>query len=216
MLLNLSPDELLSTTRSVRRRLDLERPVETDLLRECLNLALQAPSGSNTQKWHFIVVTDTAKKQALADLYRRAWTIYLKQPVAGHNVEHQDQKGRASQERVIRSAVYLTEHLHQVPVFVIPCIEGRIEDPASVIMASVYGSILPATWSFMLAARSRGLASCLTTLHLMFEEEAAKILNIPYSEVTQVALLPVAHSIGKDFKPAWRKPLDEVMHIDQW
>ena len=216
MLLDLSPDELLSTTRSVRRRLDLERPVDINLIRECLTLALQAPSGGNAQKWHFVVVTDPVKKQALAGLYRRGWKIYLEQPVAGHKIEHQDQSGRASQERVISSAEYLTEHIHQVPVFVIPCFEGRIENPISAMMASIYGSILPATWSFMLAARARGLASCWTTLHLMFEEEAAKILDIPYDSVTQAALLPVAHALGTDFKPAWRKPLEEVIHIDQW
>lgn len=216
MLLNLSPDELLSTTRSVRRRLDLQRPVDMSLIRECLTLALQAPSGGNSQKWHFVVVTDPEKKQALAELYRRGWAIYLEQPAAGHNIEHQDQAGRASQERVISSAEYLTEHIHRVPVFVIPCFEGRIENPASAMMASIYGSILPATWSFMLAARSRGLASCWTTLHLMFEEEAANILDIPYDAVTQVALLPVAHALGTEFKAAWRRPLHEVLHIDKW
>ena len=216
MTLNLSPDELLSTTRSVRRRLNLERPVEMALIRECLSLAIQAPSGSNAQGWHFVIVTEAEKKRAIADLYRRAWAIYRNQPPSDQQVQRQYPGRRASMERVTRSAVYLAEHLHEVPVWMIPCIEGRFENLPSFIQASVFGSILPATWSFMLAARARGLASCWTTLHLMFEEEAAKVLDIPYESVTQVALLPVAYAIGTDFKPALRKPLDEVLHMDRW
>jgi nitroreductase len=219
MAIDLSPDELLSTTRSVRRRLDLERPVELSVIRECLDLALQAPSGGNRQGWHFVVVADAAQKRALADLYRRGWEIYLELP---HNVrarQAQDPQVQAAVGRLGTSAGYLAEHMHEVPFLVIPCIHGRVEQAASQAVfqqASLYGSILPAAWSFMLAARARGLASCWTTIHLMFEAEAAQVLGIPFDSITQAALIPVAYPIGAEFKPAPRKPLDEVLHIDGW
>jgi nitroreductase len=219
MVMNLSPDELLSTTRSVRRRLDLERPVELSVIRECLDLALQAPTGGNRQGWHFVVVTDAAKKQALADLYRQGWQIYLTLP---HNVaarQQQDPQAQAAVARLGDSAGYLAEHMHEVPVLMIPCIKGRVEQAASQAVfqqASLYGSILPAAWSFMLAARSRGLATCWTTIHLMFEAEAAQVLGIPAESITQTALIPVAYPIGATFKPAPRKSLDDVLHIDGW
>jgi nitroreductase len=214
MTLNLTPDELLSTTRSVRKRLDLERPLEMRLIDECLQLAVQAPSGSNRQDWHFIVVTDPDKKMALADLYRAGWEAYSRpfRSLAEGAVA-------TTQARVISSAAYLAEHMHRVPVLMIPCVEGRIDEVkhnAAQRCASVYGSILPAVWSFMLAARARGLGTCWTTLHLMKEAEAAQVLGIPYDRVTQVALIPVAHTIGVDFKPAPRKPLAEVVHINSW
>ena len=213
MTIQLSPDELLSTTRSVRRRLDLARPVDLSIIRECLSLAIQAPSGSNQQGWHFVVVTDPEKKRALADIYRRAWAIYAGAKMA-------DLAGKSAEltgeERVFRSADYLASHMHEVPVLLIPCIQGRCENESSASMAGTYGSILPAAWSFMLAARSRGLASCWTTLHLIFEEEAAQILGIPYAAITQNALLPVAYALGTDFKPAARKPLDDILHVDRW
>jgi len=216
---NLSPDELLSTTRSVRRRLDLDRPVELHLIRECLTLALQAPTGGNAQGWHFVVVTDRAKRQALADLYRQAWGIYSAQVVAALQEHDLGPATQASFARIGSSAAYLAEHLHDVPVLVIACIEGRVEQPSRIAVfqqASIYGSILPATWSFMLAARSRGLASCWTTLHLMFEAQAAQVLGIPYESITQAALIPVAYPKGTAFRPAARKPLDEVLHLEAW
>jgi nitroreductase len=105
-------------------------------------------------------------------------------------------------------------------VHVVPCTGGRVEqitgEYAGVGLASVYGSILPATWSFMLAARARGLGTAWTTCHLMFEAEAAGVLGIPYEKVSQVALIATAYSIGTDFKVALRKPIDDVLHIDQW
>ncbi|HJZ48079.1 MAG TPA: nitroreductase family protein [Roseiflexaceae bacterium] len=217
--LNLSPDELLSTTRSVRRRLDLDRPVELHVIRECLALALQAPTGGNAQGWHFVVVTDRAKKQALADLYRQAWAIYSAQAVAALQQRALDATTHASFERIGKSAAYLAEHLHEVPVLVIACVAGRVEQPSHMAVfqqASIYGSILPATWSFMLAARARGLASCWTTLHLMFEAQVAQVLGIPYESITQATLIPVAYPKGTAFRPAARKSLDEVLHMDGW
>jgi nitroreductase len=220
--LELSTDQLLTTTRAVRKRLDTSRSVGMDVIRECLELAVQAPTGSNAQGWHFLVVTDASQRSRLAELYRRAFEVYRGMPVAAHAM-HQDSpdaKLRASQQRVVDSAEYLSEHLHEVPAFLIPCLEGRVDAvPAgmgALAQGSAYASIIPATWSFMLAARARGLGTAWTTLHLMHEKEAAEILGIPFDEVTQVALIPLAYTRGTDFKPAHRKPLDGVLHVDRW
>ncbi|HET7573056.1 MAG TPA: nitroreductase family protein, partial [Gaiellaceae bacterium] len=202
----LSTDELLSTTRAVRKRLDLTRPVEPEVLDECLQLAQQAPTGSYLQNWHFVVVTDAAKRAALAEIWKRVAYPYLERGGP--------REGRMA--RVGDGVIHLAEHLHEVPVHVIPCIEGRVEGKPAFAQASVYGSIVPAVWSFMLAARSRGLGTVYTTFHLRHEQEAAEILGIPYDEVTQVALIPVAYTIGTDFKPGARKPLDSMVHRDAW
>jgi nitroreductase len=214
--LGLSTDEMLATTRSVRRRLDLERPVERDVLEDCLRLAQQAPTGSNAQWSHFVVVTDAGKRAALADLYRRGFEIYRTLPFAAHNIQFDDPIQNATLPRVVRSGDYLAEHMHEVPVLIVACIMGRFEGQPPFVVASVHASVVPAVWSFMLAARSRGLGTCLTTVHLFFEEEAAAILGIPYAEVTQVALIPVAYTKGTDFKPAYRLPLEKIVHYDSW
>ena len=208
-------DHLLSTTRSVRKRLDLARPVERTVLEECLQLALQAPSGSNRQGWHFLLVTDPAKRSTIAGYYRQAFKQYLGavQPEALEPLRATAEAGKGS--RVLKSASYLSRHLHEVPVHVIPCIEGRVERAGVMAQASLYGSILPAAWSLMLALRSRGLGSVWTTVHLAYETEIAALLGIPPT-ITQAALLPVAYFTGADFKPAQRKPLDEVTHWDGW
>ena len=216
---NLTPDELLTTTRSVRRRLDFERPLDLDLVRECLQIAIQAPSGSNSQGWHFVVVSDPHKKQQLADIYRKGWEIYStpfrgRIPPAGKPLAEQTHA-----ERVSGSAAYLAENMQRAPVLLLPCIKGRAESTLTgptFQQALLYGSILPAAWSFMLAARARGLAACWTTLHLMFEEEAAAVLGIPFEAITQTALIPVAHALGETFRPAPRKPLDGILHLDTW
>ncbi len=208
-MLNLSALDLLTTTRSVRQRLDLTRAVPPALIRQCIEIALQAPSGSNAQGWHFVVLTDAAKKRAIADLYRKAWHAYA-------GFEAGAVQGNEGASRVARSADYLALHLHEVPAWVLPCIEGRAESASSGHMAGLYGSILPAAWSFMLAARLHGLASCWTTLHLGYEREAAQILGIPYDTVTQAALIPVAYPIGADFKPGARKSLDGIVHEEAW
>jgi nitroreductase len=208
-------DHLLTTTRSVRKRLDLTRPVEQAVLEECLQLALQAPSGSNRQGWHFLLVTDPAKRAMLAGYYRQAFKHYLGavQPEALEPLRANEQSGAGS--RVLKSASYLSRHLQDVPVHIIPCIEGRVETAGLMAQASLYGSILPATWSLMLALRSRGLGSVWTTLHLAYEKEIAELLGIPPT-MTQTALIPVAYFTGEDFKPAQRKPLAEVTHWDAW
>ena len=212
---SLTIDELLTTTRAVRKRLDLERSVELEVIRECLKVALQAPTGSNQQGWHFVVVTDAAKREALAKLYAKAFDAYIGQ---GSPSSSSRPGPDAQMVRVIDSATYLAQNLAKVPVHLVPCVEGRIppEKATTVATASFYGSILPATWSFMLAARSRGLGTAWTTLHLVYEQEAAEILAIPYDRITQVALIPVAYAKGTEFKPAVRRPLEASLHIDTW
>ena len=207
-------DHLLTTTRSVRKRLDFGRPVPPELVRRCIEIALQAPTGSNQQGWSFVVVTDADKRRALADLYRKAFQFYVENPDFRRTYEPEDLRTK-QMPRILDSATYLAEHLHEAPVHVIPCVEGRVEQGGVVAQASVYGSILPAAWSFMLAARARGLGSAWTTLHLVFEQEAAQILGIP-AEVTQTALLPVAYFTGTDFKPATRLDSHLTMHWNAW
>ncbi|HWP65202.1 MAG TPA: nitroreductase family protein [Candidatus Limnocylindria bacterium] len=207
-------DHLLSTTRSVRKRLDFTRPVPLEVIARCIEIALQAPTGSNMQGWHFVVVTDPARRRALADLYRKGWELYVSTPGLRPTYNERDPRARQL-PRVIDSATYLAEHLHEAPVHVIPCIEGRVEQAGVLAQASTYGSILPAAWSFMLAARARGLGAAWTTLHLMYERDAAKLLGIP-DTVTQAALLPVAYFTGSDFKPARRLPARQHIHWDGW
>lgn len=216
LTLDLSTDELLTTTRAVRRRLDLERPVERGVIEDCLRLAQQAPTGSNAPWVHFVVVTDAPRRAALAEVYRRGLEIYRTLPFVSRALELNDPTQNAARSRVVSSVDHLAAHLHEIPALVVPCVMGRVEGESPFVVASVHGSVAPATWSFMLAARSRGLGTCLTTAHLLLEEEAAAILGIPYAEVTQVALIPVAYTLGTDFKPAYRRPLETVVHHDAW
>lgn len=202
-------DDLLATTRAVRKRLDLTKPVPRELIDECLELAIQAPTGSNSQTWRWLVVDDAEQRKALADLYRKGAEGYLTEASGQTGTDDQTQ-------RVFSSAVYLMEHLHEVPVHLIPCVQGKPADPVALTMASgLYGSIYPAVWSFQLAARARGLGTALTTLHLLHEKEAAEILGLP-DDVLQVALLPVAYTIGTDFKRADRAPVAGITHWNKW
>lgn len=214
--LDLSPDELLSTTRAVRKRLDLERPVPMELVRECIELATQAPSGSNQQGWHFVVVTDEAKRAKLGEIYARGFDLYRNMPNAAGAVSTGDPERDATQARVRSSAEYLAEVMGRCPVLLVPCISGKVDGMPNVLSSSLLGSIIPAAWSFCLAARARGLGTSWTSLHLMFEQEAAELLGIPYEEVTQVALIPVAYTKGTDFRPGPRVPLDDILHVDTW
>ena len=215
--LNLSADQVLTTTRAVRKRLDLDRPVEMAVLRECLDIALQAPSGSNSQGWHFVVVTDPAKKAAIAELYLKAFDDYEAGPNQPTKQHLDDPSMAPTQERVLSSARYLADNMARVPAMLIPCCAGRPDTPGlpQGVIASIYGSVLPAVWSFMLAARERGIGTCWTTLHLTYEKEIATLLGIP-DEFAQVALIPVAYTQGTEFKPAPRKDLDTVLHTNGW
>jgi nitroreductase len=195
-------DHLLSTTRAVRRRLDLERPVPPEVVEECLRLAIQAPTGSNRQGWHWVVVTDAGKRAALADMYRAGFGPYMDRA----------RSGSEGLTRVRESALWLAERLEQVPVHVIPCIEDYTKGNAH---AGVWASIYPAVWSFQLALRSRGLGSVLTTLHLPRAKDAAALLGIP-DGVLQAGLVPVAYYTGDDFKPANRRPIEHVTSWNEW
>jgi nitroreductase len=217
-ILDLSPDELLSTTRAVRKRLDLDRPVEPELVRECIELAAQAPTGSNAQGWHFVVVTDPAKRSKLAEYYREGWNTFYGggADAVVQSMGDVEQSYQETTRRVISSAAYLAEHIAKVPVHVIPCVEGRFESGPVLLQASIWGSLLPAAWSFCLAARARGLGTCWTTLHLIREQEAAELLGIP-DNVAQGALIPVAHvKGGTDFNPGPRRDLSRVIHTEAW
>lgn len=203
-------DGLLSTTRAVRRRLDLSRPVERDVLLDCLRLAQQAPTASNGQTWSFVVVTDAERRRALGALYRELAEAAL--PFGRRQIAPDDRQTA----RVYDSAEWLAEHLGDVPVHVIPCVRGGIDPGAAPgALAALYGSIFPAVWSFQLALRSRGLGSTLTTLHLFRADEVAALLGIP-DDVVQVALLPVAYTRGTAFRPATRPPVETVVHWDGW
>jgi nitroreductase len=211
-LLDLTPDQLLSTTRAVRKRLDFDRPVPYDLIMECVALAQQAPTGSNSQTWHFVVVDDPDVKSGIAALYARAFSAYRSMGGAGSRSPGKDvdPARQAQQQRVTASADYLAENMARSPSLVIPCAEGRLEG------AGAFGSILPAAWSFMLAARARGLGTAWTSLHLVYEREAAELLGIPYESVTQTMLTPVAFTKGTDFKPATRPGPETVTHRNRW
>jgi nitroreductase len=215
MKLNLSADEVLATTRSVRKRLDFDRPVERSVVEECLDLALQAPTGSNSQGWHWVFVEDPAKKQALADIYKANFEVYANAP----GREFGEGDVRAERMEAVRdSAWYLAENFHRSPILMIPCIEGRLDNLPSFATASMWGSLFPAVWSFMLALRERGMGSAWTTIHLMRggEQQAAELLGIPYDTVSQGGLFPIAYTIGTDFKPAKRLPASAVSHWDTW
>tara|TARA_B100000085_G_scaffold78963_1_gene71033 strand:- start:176 stop:844 length:669 start_codon:yes stop_codon:yes gene_type:complete len=217
MKLNLSVDEVLATTRAVRKRLDFEKPVEPEIIKECLEAAIQSPTGSNAQSWQWLVVTDPEQRAALADLYKQGWDLYAQME---GNVQTAykggDEERIAQQNRVQSSAAYLAENFEKVPVMMIPILPGRYEGLPSVASAAMLGSILPGAWSFMLAARERGLGTAWTTIHLMFEEQAAEVLGIDYQSYTQCALITCGYSKGTDFKPAKRPPLETVLHWDRW
>jgi nitroreductase len=199
-------DRLLATTRSVRKRLDLNRPVEREVILECLRVAAQAPTASNLNRWRWMFVTDPQKRAALADLYRQGNREYIS--MIGDT-------GPRESDRFYESANHLTEHLHEVPVLLLPCIVGRAEGRSAESVTAMFASIMPATWSFMLALRSRGLGSVWTTLHLTREKEAAALLGIP-EDVTQVGLLPVAYTLGTDFTPAARQPVEQLTYWEEW
>ncbi len=214
MTLPLAPDELLTTTRAVRKRQDHTRPVPLELVRQCLEVALQAPSGSNTQSWHWVVVTDPAQRAAIGAIYRQQVVRYAESGTfAGRLFADRPERSQV-QHRVGDSAVWLGERMGEVPVLVVPCVATGRPLPAGN-QAGLWGSLLPAVWGYMLAARARGLGTAWTSLHLARESEVAEILGIPEG-VHQGALVPTAFYTGETFRPAAREPLDTVLHVDRW
>jgi nitroreductase len=207
--------DVLTTTRAVRKRLDFSKPIEHKVIEECLAAAQQAPNGGNLQTWGFVVITDRAKRTALAALYRKGFDTFVPSPIAAA-MGYGQPNATPAQRRVLASIDYLVENLHRAPVFVIPCIAPRAEGLPTALQYAIYGSIMPAAWSFMLAARARGLGTCWTIFYLYHEEEAAKLLAIPYGEVMQVALIPVAHVQGTEFRPGLRQPVQTMIHRETW
>jgi nitroreductase len=215
--LNLSADEVLTTTRAVRKRLDFDRPVEREVIEECLDIAIQAPTGSNSQAYRWLVVTDPEVKKPIAEWYRTNFEMFYGNEGATTSPYADDDPRTDRLGAVVDSASYLAQRLHEVPVWVIPCLEGRMgEGLPSFLQASLWGSIMPAVWSFMLAARERALGTVWTTLHLPQEKESAELLGIPFDTVTQVGLIPVAYTKGTDFKPASRVGAAERTHWERW
>lgn len=211
--LGLGVDEVLSTTRAVRLRLDFDRPVPRETLLECLRLAVQAPTASDAQNWRWVFVDEPAKKTAIAEVYRAnraAADAYLaSQPTS---------EVAAKSSRIAKSGAHLVEHMQDAPYLLIPCQQGRAEKGPTGLGATFWASVIPATWSFCLALRSRGLGTCWTTLHLFGggEKKVAEILGIPYDQYSQVGLFPIAYTKGTDFKPADRVPAEHVCHWNGW
>ncbi|HUZ76159.1 MAG TPA: nitroreductase family protein [Chloroflexota bacterium] len=213
-VLQLSPDELLTTTRSVRKRLDLQRPVPSELLRECLEIAVQAPTGGSLQQWQFVVVTEAEKKRAVGEIYKKAW--YAGNARRRRDYPAEDVRGQRLSQ-LVDSAMYLADHMGEVPAMVFACIEGRLhEADGAHRLASQFASILPAVWSFQLAARARHLGTVLTTGFLEDEAGVASVLGIPYDRITIAAMVPVAYYTGESFRSGPRVPLDSVVHWEGW
>jgi nitroreductase len=216
-MLDLSVDEVLTTTRTVRKRLDLNRSVPRGIVEECLNLALQAPNGSNNQPFEFVIVEDAAMRARVADIYRAGMQHFIDMIAADPSIYSSRDIGRSQRrEEMSASTAYLNEHMHEVPLLVIPTVRQRMDGQNVFYQASLWGSVWPVTWSFMLALRSRGLGTALTTVHLWKEREMADLLGIPFADHTQAGLIPVAYTLGTDFKPAQRVPATELMHWDRW
>ncbi len=211
----MTPDELLSTTRAVRKRLDLTRPVPRELIEECVDLATQAPTGRNRQRWHFLVVTDEEQRALVGDLFRRALETGGGRPVNERDLRRM-YAHPGSMERISDGLRHLYDNIHRVPAFVIPAVEGRTDGASALDQSMTWGSILPAVWSFMLAARARGLGTVWTTAHAPLERELAAVLGVPYDEVMLAAFVPLAFTIGTDFRPARRIPREEVLHWERW
>lgn len=213
-LLTLTSDELLTTTRAVRKRLDLRRPVDRSLVEECIEIAVQAPSGSNRQAWQWVLVDDPGMKRSLADIYGEVFDEYMSSPASA---SYGDGDPRAARrDAVADSARYLRDHFHEVPVLLLPYHEGRADTLAPASQAGYWGSIIPAVWSFMLALRARALGSAWTTMTCRKEQDVAALLGVDHAQYTQVGMFPVAYTIGTEFKPAPRIDTSRLVHWNRW
>ncbi len=217
-LLDITADEVLRTTRAVRKRLDFTRPVDDDVIRECVATAMQAPAGSNNMTMRFVVVKDEAKRAAIGDIYRQCFDIYKTMDgVYAGSIQKDTDAEQAQQHRVTDSALFLADHMGDAPVLVIGCTaSGRVDNMPAMMSASMMGNVLPGMWSFMLAARARGLGTAWTTVGMMMEQAIADVVGMPFDEVQQACLTPLAYTIGTDFKPAMRPDPDSIIHWDTW
>jgi nitroreductase len=202
-----SIDYILQTTRSVRKRLDLSKPVNVDVVMKCLEIALQAPTGSNAQGWKWLIVTDKDKISKVGNYYKQSYKVYSSSGSPPRRVDPNQQK------KVADSASYLADHMEEVPMMIFACVSGRTTD--SRLAAGLYGSVIPAAWSLMLALRARGIGTSWTTLHLSYEKECNEILGIP-ENITTAAMLPIAYFTGETFSKAKRIPAKEVTFWDTW
>jgi len=210
--LDLTLDELLMTTRSVRKRLDITRPVARDLIERCIDIAVQAPNGSNQQYWRWVIVDDPKLREKVAQIYRAGMQQQIDNPGYRTDVDYTTPEAL----RIGASVGHLAENLQQVPALVIPVMSGKVDGLTTFAQASHWGSILPAVWNFMLALRAHGLGSAWTTVHLHKEKEMAELLGIPFEQTTQAGLFPIAYTLGTDFKPAPRKSAKEIIGWNQW
>jgi nitroreductase len=217
-LLPLDPDQLLTTTRAVRKRLDFDRPVPDSLLRECVAVAMQSPSGSNNMTMRFVIVTDAEKRRAMGEIYQQCFNIYKSMDgVYIGSIDKGSDDMNAQQQRSASSADYLGDHMGDAPALVLACTEtGRLDGAPAMMSASMGANVMPAMWSFMLAARARGLGTAWTTVHLMMEQQMADVLGIPFDAVQQICLSPVAFTTGTDFKPAARPDPESIIHWNGW
>ncbi|MFN8559581.1 MAG: nitroreductase family protein [Dehalococcoidia bacterium] len=206
---------MLTTTRTVRRRLDFSRPVSLDTIAECIELAVQAPSAKNHQGWSWIVVSDPEIRRQMGDIYRAAYWSYRVIAAQNRAVYADDDLRGVQRQDVVSTSDYLAGCIEQAPVLVLICVEGRPEGMNNSDLAALYGTVMPAAWSFMLALRSRNLATAWTTIHIREEEKMAALLGLP-PNTTQGVLLPVAHFTGEDFRPGRRRPMEEVVHWNGW
>jgi nitroreductase len=210
--LKLTAEEVLTTTRAVRKRLDLDRPVERGLVEECLRLAFQAPNGSDRQTWGWVLVDDPSIKMEMAAIYRAALQDFVQRP---RGVDDPVPPATEKQRRMSESVIHLTEHMAAVPILLVPTFQGRVENKGVFWQASHWGSIAPGVWSFMLALRLHGLGSAWTTLHLLREREMGTLLGIPDTE-TQAGMFPVAYTLGTDFKVADRSSSESRIRWNHW
>jgi nitroreductase len=215
-----SIDRLLTTTKAVRQRLDLERPVPREVVLDCVRLGCYAPNASNAQEWRWVLVDEPAQRARVAEVYRKVLV-----PRVSQMLEAKLAVGDEAGSKISRSILYLADHLHEVPVLVIPCYDVAaalsryntlIADPgpyglSTQMDSGMFASVIPAVWSFQLALRSRGLGSTLTTAHQLDQPAMAKVLGLPDSWF-QVALIPVAYTRGDDFVPSPRRPVEEVVY----
>lgn len=218
-------EHVLTTTRAVRRRLDLDRPVPLDVVHRCLELALQAPTGGNAQDWRFLVLTDADVRARIGTIYERSYEQNVAAAlrrgrddpeVRGRLGGEDDPEAARRMARVLDGAEHLARNMHRVPVHVLACAtRPHPGQGAGGTVSAVYGSIYPAVWSFQLALRAHGLGSIITTLHLHAADEVAEVLSIPEG-TTQVCLLPVAWTLGDEFRPAARAPVADVARLDGW